>query len=188
MNKMIRCRACGYVAAEQDLGERCPACGAARTAFEPYTYPMGEKRRRLLNLQLHPIAVHFPTTLSVGVLLFSVGAPCLPGQVGTLLLCTTQVMALFLPLVVLLAVLAGLLDGKIRFRHLKNSQVLKVKIVFGIIFFVLACALALTVWLKGFQDPFFASGAILLAAGCVACAVVLGLLGTSILNAAFPGE
>jgi hypothetical protein len=89
---------------------------------------------------------------------------------------------------VLLAFLAGLLDGKVRFRHIKNSHILKVKIVVAVIYFVLSVALALLVWLKGYDGPVLTWAAVILAAACVGCTIILSLLGTSILNSAFPGN
>lgn len=154
--KVVKCKACGYIIAESALGEMCPACGATRAVFNPYTYTIGEKRRRILDLHLHSIAVHFPTTLAVAIIVFSAGVIFIPGQLGYLLLCTTQTLAVFLPLAVLLSMVAGLIDGKLRFRRLGNSQILKVKIIFTIIYLVLSCALVLIVWLAGFEDPFFA--------------------------------
>jgi hypothetical protein len=112
----------------------------------------------------------------------------LTGTAGELLICTVGILALFLPVVVLLAFLVGLLDGKVRFRHIKNSRILKVKIGVAILYFVLSVALALLVWLKGFDGPVFTWVAVLLAAACVGCTIILSLLGTSILNSAFPGN
>jgi uncharacterized membrane protein/phage FluMu protein Com len=188
MKKMVRCRACGYIMAEAELGDKCPACGALRKVFEPYTDPMGEKRRRVLNLHLHPIAVHFPTTLAVAIFVFSIGSAFLPDAARSLLVGTMQILALFLPLVVLLAVLVGLLDGTTRFRRVRNSQILRTKITIGIVYFVLAIALALIAWFRSSQDQFFIWGIVLLAAGSVACSIVLALLGMSITDSAFPGE
>ena len=188
MKKMVRCKACGYIMAEEDLGDKCPACGALRTVFEPYTDLMGEQRRRTLNLHLHPMAVHFPTALVVAIFVFAVGLSFLPGQAGQLLLCTIGILTVFLPLVTALAFIVGLVDGTVRFRHIKNSHILKVKITVGVIYFALSVALALLVWMKLFEGPAFAWSVILLSAGGVACTIVLSLLGTSILDSAFPGK
>jgi uncharacterized membrane protein/phage FluMu protein Com len=188
MTKMVRCKACGYLMPEAKLGDKCPACGALRTVFEPYTDPMGEKRRRILNLDLHPMAVHFPTAFAVAILVFSIGVIFLTGIAGQLLICTLGILTLFLPLVVLVAFLAGLRDGTARFRHIKNSHILKMKIIVGVIYLVLSIALTLLVWLKGFDGPVFLWVAVILAAGCVGCTVVLSLYGKSILNSSFPGN
>jgi O-antigen/teichoic acid export membrane protein len=173
--------------AEDKLGDKCPACGVPRDMFEPYTDPMVESRRRILRLDLHPIAVHFPTSFAVAVLVFAIATFFFTGPVKDILISTIKVMALFLPLVVLIAFLVGLLDGKIRFRRLDHSHILKTKIVYGSLFFILSVGLALSVWLGGFSSVILASISIALAAACVACTVLLALLGTQILNSAFPG-
>jgi uncharacterized membrane protein/rubredoxin len=188
MKKMVRCKACGFIMEEARLGDVCPACGAPRISFEPYTDTMGENRRRLLNFDLHPIAVHFPVAFTVAVLVFLLASFLFSGQLADLLICTTKMMSLFLPLVVLLAFLVGFLDGKTRFRKIGNSHILKTKIRLGIILFVLTVCLAVVVWLKAFIDPLFTIISIIIDAGALACILVLSLLGTSISNAAFPGK
>ncbi len=188
MKKMVRCKACGYIMEEAKLGDVCPACGAPRISFEPYTDTVGEKRRRLLNFDLHPIAVHFPISFIVSVLVFSLASFLFSGQVADLLICTTKMLVLFLPLVVLLAFLVGLLDGMIRFRKIGKSHILKTKVVLGIILFVLSVGLASVVWSKGFVDPVYTVSAIVIDVVALACIVVLSLLGTSISNSAFPGK
>jgi len=110
------------------------------------------------------------------------------GQAEDLLVYTTKLLVLFLPLVVLLAFLVGLLDGKTRFRKIGNSHILKTKIVLGIILFVLSVGLALVVWSKGFVDPVYTVSSIVIDVAVLVCIVVLSLLGTSISNAAFPGK
>jgi uncharacterized membrane protein len=188
MRKLVRCKACGYIMPEDELRDRCPACGALKAVFEPYTDLMGRKRRRILNLDLHAVAVHFPITFAVAIFVFSIAIVFIPGQVRQLLVSTASIMTLLLPLLVLIALLVGLLDGRLRFRHVKNSQILKNKIAVAIIFFILAVALPVIVWLKGFAEPSVSLAVIILAAVCVACSFILGLLGKRIRNSAFPGE
>ena len=172
---------------EARLGDRCPACGVPREMFEPYTDPMSESRRRILDLHLHPIAVHFPTSFVVAVLVFTVATFFFSGPIEEFLICAVKIMTLFLPLLVLIAFLVGLLDGKTRFRRLDRSHILKRKILWGSLFFVFSVGLALSVWLGVLGDVVTTSVAVALAAGGVACTVVLSLLGTQILNSAFPG-
>ncbi len=172
---------------EVKLRDKCPACGVPREMFEPYTDPMAESRRRILRLDLHPIAVHFPTSFAVAILVFTIAMFFFSGLVEELLLSTIKVMVLFLPLLVLIAFMAGLLDGKTRFRRLDRSHILKSKMLYGSIFFVLAIALALLVWLGGLGSVTLIAIAVALAAGGVACSVLLALLGMQILNSAFPG-
>jgi len=87
---------------------------------------------------------------------------------------------------VLIAFLVGLLDGKIRFRRFKNSLILRRKILFGSLFFVFSVALALSLWLIGLSSVLGIFIAVALGVLGLACTVILSLLGMQILNAAFP--
>jgi uncharacterized membrane protein/rubredoxin len=187
MEKLVRCKSCGFIIAESKLKDRCPACGVPREMFEPYTDPMSESRRRALSFHLHPIAVHFPTSFAVAVLVFTIGIFFFSGPVRELLICATKIIALFLPLLALVAIAAGLLDGRVRFRRFDRSHILKSKILYGSIFFVLTVGLALLVWLAGLGSVLLISIAAILAAAGVGCTIVLALLGMQILNSAFPG-
>jgi uncharacterized membrane protein len=187
VEKLVRCKSCGYIMPETKLRDKCPACGVPREMFELYIDPMAESRRRILSFHLHPIAVHFPTSFAVAVLVFTIATFFFSGPIEELLIYTIKVMALFLPILVLIAFSAGLLDGKIRFRRLDRSHILKSKMIYGSIFFVLALGLALLVWLEGLGNVALISIAVVLAAGGVACTVMLALLGMQILNSAFPG-
>jgi O-antigen/teichoic acid export membrane protein len=185
---MVRCKACGYIMEQGKLRDRCPACGAPRTSFEPYTDPVGPRRRRTLSFHLHPIAVHFPTTLAVAVFIFSFAAPFFGGQARVYLTDTTKILALFLPLTIILAVALGWIEGLIRFRKIGNSQILKRKILYASLFFVETAVLAVLVWVGGLQGVGYSLPTIVLGAVAIYFAILLGLLGMSISNAAFPGK
>ena len=183
--KLVRCKACGFVMSEGKLGDKCPACGAPRAAFQPYVDLVGESRRRILKFHLHPIAVHFPTTLSVAVLVFSVAALILSGEPGSLLRSTNKILGVLFPLVVVLAGVLGFWTGKIRFRKIRNSKILRTKLTYATALFVVSLAIAVAVW-----PDTTASRAItvVLAAGTVVLSIFLGLLGMSLDDAAFPGK
>ena len=183
--KLVRCKACGFVMAEGALGDRCPACGAPRTAFQPHVDPVGESKRKILRFHLHPIAVHFPTTLSVAIFVFGVGALAIKGQAGDLLVSTNKILGIFLPAVVLLSGSLGFWEGKIRFRKIRNSKILKTKLVYAIALFVASLGIAVTVWPSGVG---FQIITVMLAGATIACAIFLGLLGMSLDDAAFPGK
>jgi hypothetical protein len=184
----VRCKACGYLMKEGDLHDRCPACGAPKTVFEPYNDPVAASRRKILSLHLHPIAVHFPTTFAVAALVFSLTIPFLSGDPQTLLISTTKIIAIFLPAVIILAFWVGWWDGKLRFRKINNSQILKRKILYAICLFAVSLGLVTIVWAGGFGSWVSTLASILLGAVAVVFAILLGLLGMSIANAAFPGK
>jgi len=188
MAKMVRCKSCGYLMPEGKLRDRCPACGVPAKMFEPYEDPVGEARRRLLDAHLHPIAVHFSTAFAASLVVVAAGTLIFSGRVEEVLACTARLMSLFLPLLVLATFLLGLLDGRTRFRSVGRSQILKRKVLYGLLFFAFSAGLALTVWLQG---PASAAGpalAVVLAVLAFACSVVLGAYGSRIINSAFPGK
>jgi uncharacterized membrane protein len=188
MKKLVRCKACGYIMEEGKLGDKCPACGAPKAAFMPYVDTMGARRRNILKLDLHPIAVHFPVSFSVAMLVFSIALFFLAGDARTFLINTNKVLVLLIPVMVIIAGTAGYIDGKIRFRKVGNSQILKRKILYASIFLAASIALAVVVWVSGLESPAFITASVVLAAIASGMIVILSLLGTSILEAAFPGN
>jgi len=186
--KMVRCKVCGYVMPEGRLKDKCPACGVAAKAFEPWEDPLSEPRRRALALDLHPIAVHFPTAFVVSLIVIFVVGLVSRGAAAGLFLCAGRLMSLFLPLVVVLAFLLGVKDGLVRFRSVGRSEILKKKVLFGLLYFAFALALPLVVWLWGVDGAAPLAAALVLAAAGLACNVVLSLLGTSVLSSAMPGK
>jgi hypothetical protein len=97
-------------------------------------------------------------------------------------------MALLLPVSVIIAGILGYNDGKIRFRKIGISKILKAKILYASVFFVIAAVLAATVWAEGFKNAVLTALIIVLAAGTITMSVILGLLGASVNEAAFPGK
>jgi hypothetical protein len=185
---MRRCKACGYIMRPGEKEDRCPACGAPLASFEPYNDPVGTARRRILNLHLHPIAVHFPTTFATAAFVFSAGILFLSGETQTLLVSTMKIISIFLPVVIILAFLAGWWDGTLRFRKIKNSRILKKKIVYACILFPVSLGLVTVVWAGAYDTFGVTLIAILLSAVAVVSTLFLGILGTSITAAAFPGK
>jgi uncharacterized membrane protein len=185
---LVRCKACGYITKEGKLGDKCPACGAPRAAFEAYTDLMAAPRRKILDVQLHPISVHFPITLTVATLVFILASTFLKGEAQGLVISTARVLVLFIPLTVLLAFAVGWIDGKIRFRKIGNSKILKTKIVYACLLFVVSLALALVVWMGAFNSAGTIVLALVLNAAALILVFLLGLLGTSVVGAAFPGK
>ena len=188
MAKLVRCKVCGYVMPEGKLKDKCPACGVAAKAFEPYEDPLSEERRRALALDLHPIAVHFPTAFVVSLIVIFIVGLLFTGRAAELFLCAGRLMALFLPLVVIAAFLLGVKDGRVRFRSVGRSEILRKKVLFGLLYFLFALALPLVVWLWGVDGAAPLAVALALAAAGLACNVVLSLLGTAVLNAAMIGK
>jgi hypothetical protein len=188
VSPQLRCKVCGYITAEKDLRDRCPACGALRAAFEPYTDRISARRRRYLNLTIHPIAVHFPQAFGTSALLLAISPLIFSGQAEDFLIRALKFMALFLPPLIAAALLAGWLDGRVRFKKIGRSLILKRKLVLASLFLFFSVVLALLVWLKGVGSPRLLALTILAALGAFACSFWLGLLGTKIYNSEWPGD
>ena len=184
MAKLLRCKACGFIIKEGKLGDRCPACGVPRTSFEPYEENISEKRKKILDMDLHPIVVHFPQAFSVFIFLLTVITFIFPSFLRSQIRCAIPILAIFLPIAVIGAILSGALDGKTRFKKIKTPHLIK-KITFGTIFFVLSIPLAI-------YSLYFINieiGIILIlifSLGCMMCGGVLGLIGKTLLNAKLP--
>jgi uncharacterized membrane protein len=185
---MVRCKVCGYLMKDGKERDRCPACGAPATAFEPYTDTMSPERRRILDFDLHPIAVHFPTTLAAATFVFSFAALFFSGDAKDLLVSTSKILSLLFPLVVILGAAVGWLDGTVRFHKIGKSKILKRKILYAAFLFVVSSALAVVVWAGDLKSSGVTLAAVLLSGLTVFLVYALGALGMSIRGSAFPGK
>jgi rubredoxin len=187
MKNYVRCKACGYIMQEGKVGDRCPACGAPKSAFEPYDDPMSPRRRTLLNLDIHPVLVHFPVSLTSAVLAFLILTAFLAGSAHAMLVDTVKILVLVLPALVIVTGAGGIIDGRIRFRKIKNSLILKRKILGACSLFVVLAAQTVVIWVVGFSSAGIAAAAVL-AAIAVGIIIVLAKMGMGIRVAAFPGN
>ena len=183
MTPLARCSVCGYIMAEGKLKDRCPACGAPRAAFEAYTDPISERRRRFLDLNIHPAVVHFPQAFATLLFALSLTPLIIGGVLGELFFSTERILAGLLPPAVAASVLAGFLDGRARFKGIRRSLILKRKIVAAALLLVFSMGLAAVNWLNlSDESPVFTPCATLLALGAFACSFVLGLLGAKVIS------
>lgn len=182
---LLRCRACGYIIDQDKLKDVCPACGLPKTVFESYKENISRKRGFILNLHMHPIAVHFPQAFVVVLIPFILLGIFLGQIYGQDMLITARVLSLLLPVFSLLAVLTGLVDAKVRFKKL-TTPALKIKIFFAGMFFILSCMIAAIVFLYGLEKNAAVAVTILLVL-CVGCQVVLGHIGAKLLGARLGG-
>lgn len=189
MTPLVRCSVCGYITEEGKLKDKCPACGAPRAAFEPYTDPVSERRRKFLDLTIHPVAVHFPQAFATSLVILSLTPLIFSGVLGGLFLSTERILAVFLPLLVAAAMLAGILDGRARFKRIRRSLILKTKIAVAAMFLGFSLTLAVVTWLKVPADPpGFNLWVTSLALGAFVCSFALGLLGKKVVGAIIPGD
>lgn len=188
MKEMVICKSCGYVMAKSGLRDKCPACGVPAKMFEPYTERISPVRKTFLALDIHPILVHFTQAFAATIPILCLVA--LAGfariDIHQKITATITVLAVALPFVVALSLLAGLLDGRIRFRRV-TTPLLITKIAFSTVLFLLSSAILATVLA---HQPLNSSALIkVLALGIPAsgCSGYLGFLGVKLLNSAFPG-
>ena len=186
MKELVICKSCGYVMARGALRDKCPACGVAAKMFEPYTDRMSPSRRRILVLDLHPILVHFVQAFAFSIPLLCLAALVHVPRVQVLILSTITVLGVALPAVVLGSFLAGMLDGKIRFRRV-TTPLLKRKMLFGLALLLLSCQILTLILLGDLTDTAVITGLLALSAAAAGCSAYLGVLGVRLLNSAFPG-
>ena len=186
MKKLLRCKACGFIIEEGKLGDICPACGVPRSSFEPYEEKISEKRKKILDLDLHPVVVHFPQAFSAFIVLLAAINVLFPILFADQILCSIPIMAVFLPIVTAGAILSGMLDGKTRFKKLKTPHLIK-KIIIGTIFLGLSIVLAIISVLLISTEIGIAL-VLIFSLGCLICGTILGLIGKTLTNAKLPGK
>ncbi len=186
MAELVKCRPCGYVMKEDELDEVCPACGLPRKVFEPYRERVSSNRLMILNLDLHPIAIHISQAF-VGIIpLIFLFTALFPDFYSEELNIMNIVMIIGLPLAMIVALFTGLLDGYTRFKTFKTPLLIQ-KIVYSIIITILSTIASLIVIFQGLT-PDNQLIIILLILACFACATILGLKGKKLLNVILPGK
>lgn len=186
MKKLMKCKACGFIMEEEKVGDVCPACGVPGKMFEPYADKISEQRKKILDRHIHPIMVHAPQAFAFFLLFFSMVVLLINQPVRTDLLVAIRIMAFCLPFTLVGAFFSGLLDGKTRF-HRTTTPILKRKIIFGLVFFALSILLMIVSQAGPITSMKVDISIMLLSTGCFVCSIFLGLLGSSLLEAKFPG-
>lgn len=186
MAELVRCRPCGYVMEADKLGDVCPACGMPRKVFEPYREKVSRNRLLVLNLDLHPIAIHFSQTFVGAIpLIFLIGA-LFPNFYPDELMIVNKVMIVTLPLTMLISFASGMIDGYTRFKTYKTPMLLRKIALSGVI--TLLSTIASVIVIKNGLTIDNRIFIILLILGCLVCAVTLGLMGKKLLNVILPGK
>lgn len=184
-DEYVVCKACGYVMKKNRLKDKCPACGVPAKMFQPFDDKLKPRRRFLINLDAHPIAVHLPLAFTVTVFFLLIAALFFRGEPRDYLEKTIAVLTYCLPFVTLAGIAAGLFDAKIRFRKLSTEILIK-KIAYSLAFFILTVTAFIIVLINPL-DTVTISILIIVFLGIFACGVILGLLGKGLLIAKFPG-
>lgn len=186
MGAMLRCQTCGYVIAEGKLKDACPACGALRKAFGPWTDPLGVRRRALLDLGLHPMVIHFTVAFAASAFALSLFALAVPRFLAGLATDVFVVMTALLPLATLAGGAAGVIDARIRFRRATTPLAVRKMAMGGSVFLetLAAAVLLFTVGLDPLWVRIVIAALLGLAVGAVA---LLAKIGVGLAEAKVPG-
>lgn len=142
----IICRVCGYIDTADKIDQVCPACGFPKTVWMEYKpRKINETRRHLLDLHIHPIAVHFPIVGSAMTFILPLLAlivpfiPILPEVLDDRFYEAAWMISLVLPLMAIMGAITGYIGGKLRYKTNK-APILKQKIVLSIAYLVVTLA------------------------------------------------
>jgi len=182
MKELVRCRPCGYVMEKNKLNGVCPACGLPDKVFEPYRERVSLNRLLILNLDLHPIAIHISQSFIALIPLLLGVLYLFPNYHDEELFIVVTFLITLLPFALILAFLTGIIDGITRFKSLK-PPLLKEKIIYSTLLLITSVVLRFA----ALQDK---SLIILLFVSVISLgfAVVLGLIGKRLLNVILPGK
>ena len=179
--ELVRCRPCGYVMKESDLGDVCPACGLPRSVFEPYREKVSANRLFLLSLDIHPIAIHVSQTFVAFTPVLIFFHMLFPLFFQDTVHAVINFFIFLLPFSLILSFSTGLIDGITRFKTLRTPMLWS-KIVYSSAILVLSF-IQLFTYTPGVYSWF----TILICLASLACAVKLGLIGKKLINVILPG-
>lgn len=168
------------------LHDVCPACGVPAKMFEPYIDTVSDKRRMILGMHIHPIIVHFPQAFGAVLFIFSAAMFFIQGQLRDDIFTTSKVIAFFLPIVLALSFVTGLFDGTIRFRKIQSPYLVQ-KIVWASIYVVLSVVFFAVLIKGGYASTTSTAILTAISAGLLESSTMLGLIGTKLIDAKFPG-
>jgi hypothetical protein len=181
MKELVRCRPCGFVMEADKLGDVCPACGLPRKVFEPYREKVSINRLFVLNLDLHPIAIHLSQALVIAIpilaLLINLFDNFYPEILKAVLIFSIAVF----PFTLVLSFLTGVVDGLTRFKTLK-TPLLNVKFIAGIVITVFSVVLFIIAPIENYK-----TWTIILGFLCLATGIQLGLWGKKLIDVILPG-
>ncbi|MDD4970179.1 MAG: hypothetical protein PHT07_12210 [Paludibacter sp.] len=178
---LVRCRPCGYVMKESELGDVCPACGLPRNVFEPYRERVSANRLFILALDIHPIAIHLSQTFVALTPMLIIFHLLFPGFQEVIIHSVINFSVFALPFSLILSFLSGLLDGITRFKTLRTPM-LRAKIIYSSTILVLAFLQLIL-----FVPSTYTWITILLSFAALGCAVKLGLIGKHLIDVILPG-
>ena len=181
MKELVRCRPCGFVIESDKLGDVCPACGMPRKVFEPYRERVSLNRLKIINLDLHPIAIHLSQSLVIAIPLLVIITRFFPEFSPEILKNVILFSVFVFPATLVLAIITGIIDGLTRFKTLA-TPLLRVKIIFSLIILSLSIGLFIVAPLEKYFALTLLISILSLGAG-----IQLGLWGKKLINVILPG-
>lgn len=179
--QLVRCRPCGYIMKESDLGDVCPACGLPRNVFEPYRERVSPKRLFILNLDIHPISIHVSQTFVAFTPVMIFFQLIFPFFHPDILHSVINFFIFMLPFSLLLSISSGLVDATTRFKTLRTPMLWS-KIFYSSLILIISFTQLFT-----FINSSYSWLTIMLCLGSFGCAVKLGLIGKRLINVILPG-
>ncbi len=188
MKDKVRCKACGYVLEADALGDICPACGVKKEMFEPWDDKVGEFRRKWLEVDFHPVMVHFPVAFSFLLLLAPAVFPLFPGDLqGRFLWPFIAVLSWIFPVTVIGGFLTGLADAQVRYRKIATPALLR-KQILGSLLILSSGTQAALVATGDFSTATLWWGYLTAATVSLASAAILGIWGAKLVHGVMPGD
>ena len=184
---LLVCKACGYKIKSRNLKNVCPACGVDKKFFEPFNDNISPLRRKILELHLHPIVVHFSVAISIFLFFAILTSFFTSGKVINALYGTSIVMSIALPFFVAAGLVSGIIDGVARFKKVKRPMLLN-KIYLSTCFFLLAIAILALIQVFAFDILSINIVLLVLCFAAAICGTMLGKLGGYLADAILPGK
>jgi rubredoxin len=154
MKEYLRCKACGYIMDKDGGHEICPACGVSKKVFEDYKYNLSPRRKLIMDLDLHPIMLHFPQAITVFIPFFGILSLITDAGWGIKFLYSIEIITYLLPLTVIATIITGMIDGKNRFKKL-GTPAIKKKIILGTILLVITSIMPCLIFSMGIKEALF---------------------------------
>jgi hypothetical protein len=163
------------------LGDVCPACGLPRKVFEPYRERVSRNRLMMLNIDLHPIAIHLSQSLVIAIPLLVILTKLFTSFQPQVLRNVLTFSVFVFPFTLVLAIITGIVDGLTRFKTLV-TPLLRVKIIFSLIILALSIAIF---FVAPHEDLYILT--LILSILSLTAGIRLGLWGKKLINVILPG-
>lgn len=186
MNKLYKCKVCGFIVKRTTLPELCPACGFKGKIFEDFEPNVSEKRRKSLELHAHPAMVHFPIAVITFIFFINlfILAKIIPWH--SVFAGSLKAMVWLLPFVVLIGMLSGLYDGKLRFKKI-NTPLLKKKLLLSILLIAVSTSLFVLQYVLELDRSSFSLLILAHSLVLLGFVTILGLIGGTLLESKVRG-